>query len=115
MRKPDDRLRLRHMLETARKAAVFIEGRRREDLDSDEILALALVRPLEILGEAAKGVSDEFRRKHSQIPWRLIVGTRDRLTHGYYDVNLDIVWNIVTADLPPLIAELERLVPDARP
>ncbi len=115
MRKPDDRLRLRHMLETARKAAVFIEGRRREDLDSDEILALALVRLLEILGEAAKGVSDEFRRKHSQIPWRLIAGTRDRLTHGYYDVNLDIVWNIVTEDLPPLIAELERLVPAARP
>ena len=81
MRKPDDRLRGRHMLETPRKAAVFIEGRSREDLDKDEILALALVRLLEVLGEAAKGVSDEFRGEHSQIPWRLIAGTRDRLTH----------------------------------
>ncbi len=115
MRKPDDRLRGRHMLETPRKAAVFIEGRSREDLDKDEILALALVRLVEVLGEAAKGVSDEFRGEHSHIPWRLIAGTRDRLTHGYYDVNLDIVWNIVTDDLPPLLAELERLVPEARP
>jgi len=102
------------MLDAANKAATFMQGRNRKDLDEDEILALALVRLLEIVGEAAKGISEDFRRKHPQVPWRLIAGTRDRLIHGYMDVNPDIVWNIVTEDLPPLIAELQRLVPAER-
>ena len=78
--------------------------------DADEKLALALVRLLEILGEAAKGVSPDFRDAHPQIPWKLVAGARDRLIHGYFEVDLKIVWEIVTRDLPPLIAELERLL-----
>ena len=74
------------------------------------MLALAVVRLLEIAGEAARSVSQKTRSRISTIPWRDISGTRDRLIHGYVDVNLDIVWSIVTQDLPPLIAELEKLV-----
>lgn len=75
------------------------------------MLALALVRLLEIRGEAAKGLTANFRQDHPGIPWRDIARTRDRLIHGYFSVDLDIMWQIVTADLPPLIAELESITP----
>jgi len=66
---------------------------------------------LEIIGEAARRISQRFREKHEHIPWRQITGTRDRLIHGYDEVDLDIVWQIVTKDLPTLLAELEKILP----
>jgi len=63
---------------------------------------------LEIIGEAAKNVSPETRQRHPKIPWKEIGGTRDRLIHGYFDVDWDILWPILTVDLPPLITELEH-------
>lgn len=98
-----DAVRLQHPLDAARKAVAITAGKTRDDLDRDEILALAVVRLLEIVGEAAKHLSDTFRAAHPGIPWRLMAGTRDRLIHGYFDVDLSIVWAIVTEDLPPLI------------
>jgi uncharacterized protein with HEPN domain len=105
-----DLVRVRHMLDAARKAVEFTTGRSRADLETDEKLALALVRLLEVLGEAAKAVSEETRRGAPHIAWKQVAGTRDRLIHGYFDVDLNIVWEIVVKDLPPLIAELERVV-----
>ena len=69
-----------------------------------------MVRLLEIIGEAAKGITAEFRQEHSELPWKSMVGMRDRLIHGYFDVNLDIVWKTVINDLPPLINKLEKIV-----
>lgn len=106
----DDRVLLRHMLDAAQKAKEFIKGRSRDDLDSHEMLALAVVRLLEVLGEAARSVSQEFKNRHSEITWKQISGTRDRLIHGYFDVDLDIIWAILTRDLPPLITQLEKLL-----
>ncbi len=103
-----DTVRLKHMLDAARKAVAVTEGKDRSALEDDEILALAVVRLLEIVGEAAKHLSEEFREAHPETPWRLMAGTRDRLIHGYFDVDLDVVWAIVTKDLPPLIEKLER-------
>jgi len=88
---PDDRIRLRHMLDAARTAREFAQDRSRADLDSDDMLALALVRLLEIVGEAGRAVSVDLRERHPEIPWAEIAGTRDRLIHGYFDVDLDIV------------------------
>lgn len=102
-----DEVRLRHMLDAARKAIAFTQNRIRTDLDNDEILALAVVRLIEILGEAAKNVSQTTKDRFPEIPWRQIAGTRDRLSHAYFDVNLDIIWDIVTSNLPPLIEQLE--------
>ena len=110
MSKDDDRIRLRHMLDAARKAQEFIQGSTRDALDTDEKLTLALVRLLEVIGEAAKGVSSECRQDYPKIAWKAIAGTRDRLIHGYFDIDLDIVWQIATTDLPPLITELERIL-----
>lgn len=94
--------------DAARRAVAVTAGKTRADLDRDDILALALVRLLEIVGEAAKHLSATFRASHPEIPWRLMAGTRDRLIHGYFDVDLDIVWAIVTDDLPPLLEKLEQ-------
>ncbi len=111
MTRHDDLVRLRHMLDFARKAVAHCQGRTRGDLDDDELLALALARLLEVSGEAAKSVSAEKRAHITEIPWREITGTRDRLIHAYPDVDLDIVWRTVTERLPQLVAELEKLVP----
>ncbi len=100
------------MLDATRKAAGFAEGRSRADLDTDEMLGLSLVRLLQVVGEAAKSVSPGLREKYPDIPWRQIAGTRDRLIHGYFDVDMDIVWQIVTGDLPALVAGLEQLLRD---
>lgn len=72
-------------------------------------LVLSLVKDVEIIGEAATNVSKECREKHPQIPWRNLIGMRNRLIHAYFDINLDVVWQTVTEDLPSLIAELEKL------
>jgi uncharacterized protein with HEPN domain len=98
-----DRRRLHDMLDAAQKALSFAEGRSRQDLDSNEMLALALVRLLEVIGEAARFVPDEIKAGHPEIQWREISATRNRLIHGYFSVDLDVVWAIVQNDLPSLV------------
>lgn len=107
---PPDDVWLRHMLDAARKVIAFSHGRSRSDLETDEKLALAIVRLLEIVGEAAKQVAADTRTAHPEIPWREIAGTRDRLVHGYFEVDLDVVWSIVTGDLPGLVKSLETIL-----
>jgi uncharacterized protein with HEPN domain len=101
-----DRDRLQHMLAAATRAAELTEGRQRSDLDTDDVLVLALTRLLEILGEAAKAVTSATRERYPHIPWTEMAATRDRLIHGYFSVDLDIVWEIVRHDLPHLITSL---------
>ena len=103
-----DDVRLRHMLDAAREASQFIAGRARADLDRDRMLTLALVKEIEIIGEAAGKVSDATRKRCAGIPWPGITGMRNRLIHGYSSVDLDIVWRTATAELPPLVAALEN-------
>jgi len=106
----DPMVRLRHMLSHAREAVAMTQGKARADLNSDRQLNLALVRLLEIVGEAAARVPVEEREKCPQIPWLDIVGLRNRLIHGYDSVDFDILWQIVQDDLPRLIQALEGLV-----
>jgi len=111
MSRKNDTVRLRHMLDHAREAVEMARGRSRSELETDRALNLALVRLLEIVGEAAGRVSQETQSRRPEIPWQQIVGLRNRLIQGYDEVDLDILWNIVSADLPPLIAALERMIP----
>lgn len=83
-----------------------MRGRSRTDLDTDRLLALAVVRLLELIGEAAGRVPTEEQGRRPGVPWPSIVGLRNRLIHGYDNVDHDIVWQIVTTDLPSLIVEL---------
>lgn len=106
----EDRVRLRHALDAARRAVASTDGWSRDDLDEDELSTQGLLRLLEILGEAASTVSQEFQGAHPQIPWRAMRGLRNRLIHGYFDVNLDIVWDTLRGELPRLIPVLEHLL-----
>ena len=110
MTQHDDKVRLRHMLDYSRKAIAMLEGRAQEDLKTDDMLSLALTRAVEIIGEAAARVSPAIQQNHMSIPWPQIVGLRNRLVHGYDAVDLDILWNIVQYDLPPLIEQLETAI-----
>lgn len=106
----DDLVYLGHMLDTARKAIEKTQGIQRADFDRDENLRLALAHLIQIIGEAARHVSDEARRKHSEIPWSAIIGMRHKVVHDYLEVDEDIVWDVVTVDLPPIVTALERMV-----
>jgi uncharacterized protein with HEPN domain len=108
MPKPDDDLRLGHMLEAAQKALHFSRGKSRADLDQDELLRLALARLLEIVGEAASRVSPESRDSFPGIPWPRIVGMRNRLIHGYDQIDLEVLWQTLVQDLQPLIIEIQK-------
>jgi len=103
-------MRLRHMLDYAREAIALTHSKTREDLDHDRLLELALVRLLEVVGEAASHIPEEERAKYPAVPWPEIVGLRNRLIHGYDAVDLDILWQIILRDLPPLVTTLETIV-----
>ena len=105
MRREDEN-RIRHILDAARDALGFVAGKRREDLDDDRMLALAVVKCVEIIGEAATNLSTEGKDLFPAVPWRSIVAMRNRLVHAYFDVNLDRVWDTTQVDLPALLEAL---------
>ncbi|MCY3768997.1 MAG: DUF86 domain-containing protein [Gammaproteobacteria bacterium] len=96
------------MLDSAREVRSFAQGRTRDDLESDRQLVLALVKGIEIVGEAAARMTEKTRLSRPDIPWEPIVGMRNRLVHAYFDINLDILWQTVQQDLPKLITLLEE-------
>ena len=110
MTRHDPMVRVHHMLDHSREAVEMTRGRTRADLDRDRLLNLALVQLVEVIGEAASRLPEEFRSRHPQVPWRQTVGMRNRLIHGYDTVNFDILWSIIQEDLPPLIEKLEAIV-----
>ncbi len=106
----DDRIRLRHMLDAAREAVQFAEGKTRTDLDGDRLLALALMKCLEIVGEAATNISTERTESLSEIPWSSILGMRNRLVHAYFEIDLNVVWYTTKVSLPAPIQILEKII-----
>jgi len=104
----DDRIRLQHMLDAARKAVRLAAGRDRHVLDDeDDPLADALVHLISVIGEAASKVSSGTCSELGAIPWPDVIGMRNRLIHAYFDINLDILWATVQDSLPSLIRLLE--------
>jgi uncharacterized protein with HEPN domain len=97
------------MLDAAGKLQRFSAGRTRADLESDELLALGLVRLLEIIGEAATRVADDTRKRNAAVPWAQMIGMRNRLIHGYDVIDLDILWRTITDDVPALVCALEKI------
>jgi uncharacterized protein with HEPN domain len=110
MTQHDPLLRLRHMLDHAREAVEMVRGRERRDLDRDRMLELSLVRLVEIVGEAASRMTRADQARYPTIPWPQVTGMRHRLVHGYDTVDLQVLWDTVTDDLPPLIAALEAVL-----
>jgi uncharacterized protein with HEPN domain len=110
MRPPDDTVLLTDMLDYAPRAVIAIEGRSREVLDTDAVLVGALERFVEVIGVAANRLSENTRESAPEVPWHEIIAMRNRLVHGYFAVDLDILWTVVTDDLPELIDALDRLI-----
>lgn len=112
--RPEDEVRIRHLVDAATKAVAYATDRTRRDLDNDELLRLALTKLVEIVGEAAKQVSPETRHVYPAVPWRAAARMRDRLIHHYFDINLDVLWQTVTADLPQLLNALPPAADEQR-
>jgi len=105
----EDRARIRDMIDEAEITASFVTGRSRGDLDQDQMLFHALVRAIEVIGEAASKVSLETRSATPQIPWRDIVAMRNRLIHAYSAVDPEAVWKAAKEDIPALLPILRAL------
>jgi len=99
------------MLIAARDATSFVTGLTREQFNASRVHQLAVLKALETIGEAAARLTEATRAAHPEIPWREIIGTRHRLVHGYFEVDLEKVWNTVQHDLPSLISLLEPIIP----
>lgn len=110
--KKDDLVYVGHMLDGARDAVGRIQGTEKSGFDRDDNLRLALTHLVQIIGEVARRVSNEFRNVHPEIPWSVIVGMRHRLVHDYTHVDYELVWEVAIRDLPHLIEQLEQIVPE---
>lgn len=108
-----DFIRLKHMLEAAHTCMHFSAGKKRIDFEKDQMLSFAVIRALEIFGEAASRISSEFQIANPHIPWRAIVGMRNRLIHVYFDIDFDAVWEAISSEIPKIIPELAELLATA--
>lgn len=108
MSRHDPLVRVAHMRDYAAEAIELLGGRSVEDLAQDRVLQLALVRLVEVIGEAASKVPADFREKHPDVPWREAVAMRNLLVHGYDIIEHQILWETITSDLPPLVEQLRK-------
>jgi uncharacterized protein with HEPN domain len=108
----DDTVYVGHMLDMTRRAVKAIQSKSRADYDEDDILRLGLTHLVQTIGQAAHKVSQVFQTEHPEIPWRRIIGMRNRIVHDYMHVDEDILWQVVTKDLPELLALLEAILPN---
>ena len=115
MSRQSDRKYLADMLEYARKAVAISTGVTTERFVADDTLQLALAHLVQIVGEAANRTDAETRAAVPDVAWAQIIGMRHRLVHDYGNINYDVVWDVVTNDLPPLIATLEQFTPPEPP
>jgi uncharacterized protein with HEPN domain len=105
----DDSIYIDHILNSINRILDYISGKDREEFEADLVTQDAVVRQLEVIGEATKRVSKELRSKHPDIPWADMAGMRDVLIHDYLDVDLGVVWKTASEDIPDLKALILKL------
>jgi len=101
---------LRHILAETEYLMQQSQKLSKETFIHDETLKRAFVRSLEIIGEATKNVPQDFRQQYPQIEWKAVAGMRDKLIHGYFEVDYDIVWNVVINELPKLQQDIKQII-----
>jgi len=115
MSRKDDSVYFGHMLDACRKISGRTASLSRAEYDGDEFLRLALVHLVQVIGEAARRVSEAGRAANPGIPWREITGMRHKIVHDYMDVSQDVLWEVVSKDIPPLEEQLARVAPPEAP
>lgn len=98
------------ILESARAAMEYTHGKKWDEFKKDAMLQDAVVRRLEIIGEASNRVSTATQKKYDHLPWQAMKGTRNKIIHEYDSIELDIIWDIIEQDLPSLVSELEKII-----
>jgi uncharacterized protein with HEPN domain len=110
MPRKTDHERLIHMLDAAKDVERFVTNCSYETFMSDRMRQYAVLRAIEIIGEAATNISPSFKDNHSEIPWRDIIGMRNHLVHAYFDIDIPLTWKTIIEDIPPLIEKLKKLL-----
>lgn len=105
----NDHVYLEHILESIRKVEDFINGVTKFEFDQSVLIQDAVIRNIEIIGEATKKISKQFTQLHPEIPWQDMAGMRDKLIHDYLDVDLEVVWKTVESDLPLLKELIQKI------
>ena len=112
--KDNDKIRIKHITDASEEALSFVGNVEREKFFKNRMLILSVIKEIEIAGEAASKISEETKVKYSNVPWKDIVGMRNRLIHGYFDVNIELVWNTIKNNLNPLISSLKNILAEER-
>ncbi|MEW6006503.1 MAG: HepT-like ribonuclease domain-containing protein [Stygiobacter sp.] len=108
--KLDDKIRIQHMIDAAEEALSFVSDKSENEFNRNRMLVLSIIKEIEIIGEAASKISEETKLKFNNIPWQDIVGMCNRLIHGYFDVDIKLVWNTIKNDLPSLLKSLKEII-----
>jgi len=106
----DDKVFLSHIRDSCSEAMEILGSSSLEEMTSNKMQRYALLKLLEVIGEAAMNVTDDFKREHAEVPWSKMVGLRNRLVHGYMDVDHSIVYETVKRDIPALHSTIEVLI-----
>jgi len=109
-----DLILLHQITDAVNEAVGFTKDYSRQELSSNRMLQLAAVRLLEIIGEAAAGISRDCRTTYPDIAWHKMAGMKQRLARGYFDIDLDVLWQTLSGDLPPLLGQLERITSEEK-
>ena len=108
--KAEDRIRIQHIVDAGEEALSFLENVEFEKFSHNRMLILSVIKDTEITGEAASKITTETKTKYDNIPWKDIVGMRNRLIHGYFEVDIKLVWNTAKNNLPPLLNTLKEII-----
>jgi len=106
----DDSTRIKHIFDACKEILEFTNNSSKIQFENNKILIYASVHLIEIIGEAASSVTSELKKKYSNIPWKNIIGMRNRLIHGYFDIDPDIVWQTIKKDIPDLLRDIEIII-----
>lgn len=109
----DDRVFLLHIRDALREVREFTGETSHEGFSKNRMMQNAVMRSFEVVGEAARRVSPEFREAHPEVPWRIMGDFRNKLIHNYFGLDLDVIWKTATEDAPTLLDQIEGLAEDA--
>jgi uncharacterized protein with HEPN domain len=106
----EDDARLKHILDAAKEIEQFLANKTEAQFRGDRLLLLGVQKLIEIIGEAANHLSDPLKQQHPQIKWRSAVSTRNRLSHGYFDIDAAVIWSTATQDVPKFAEQIRSVI-----